>query len=391
MDLPKNITQIGEADRNCKIFIEDYVTSYIKQLNQLARNKDMAVALYGIRKSEDGIAYLFVYGACKLDFLQREARHLSQAQHQEIEKLRKKYFVNHEFLGYRLLNGEMVEGFHICEQEVCRYIAGYAQFYEKNDTMLAYMLDTRSEQSAPETVSQEKFEEVKKRQEERKADIPKEQISEPGMRKMRMSVTVAFGLLCVVGLATLGDGTGMNTLQNIVREAVSGLTEQKLPDVEEVAGEVTQKNTLIAEDKLEEALQQENANSLVTDVLKPDDMTAQETATTPVPEVTETPISATTDAPVSAATDALIPGVTETSVSAVTETPVPEAPATLASEAEAVVSTPVPVMYIIRNGDTLIGISISNYGNESMVKEICAANGIENPDDIKEGQKILLP
>lgn len=35
------------------------------------------------------------------------------------------------FLGYQILNGEMVEGFRICEQEICRYVAGYAQFYEK--------------------------------------------------------------------------------------------------------------------------------------------------------------------------------------------------------------------------------------------------------------------
>lgn len=48
-----------------------------------------------------------------------------------------------DLLGYQILNGEMVEGFQICEQEICRYVSGYAQFYEKNDSMLAYMLENR--------------------------------------------------------------------------------------------------------------------------------------------------------------------------------------------------------------------------------------------------------
>ena len=135
MELPKNITQIGQADNNVKIYVEDYVVSYMKQLNHMAQNKELAVALYGVRKEEEGVSYLFFYGAAKLDFLQRETRHLSQAQHQEIERLRRHYFEELEFLGYRILDGEMVEGFHVCEQGICRYITGYAQFYEKNDKL----------------------------------------------------------------------------------------------------------------------------------------------------------------------------------------------------------------------------------------------------------------
>ena len=168
MELPKNITQIGEADKYCRIYVEDYVVSYIKQMNGMAQNKDIAIALYGRKTAEDGVAYLFAYGSAKLNFLQKPVRHLSQAQEQEIEKLRRKYFSEMTFLGYQILNGEMVEGFQICEQEICRYVAGYAQFYEKNDSMLAYMLENRGEEAEPEKVDQEKYEVVKKRQEERR-------------------------------------------------------------------------------------------------------------------------------------------------------------------------------------------------------------------------------
>ena len=146
MELPKNITQIGEADKHCRVYVEDYVVSYIKQMNGMAQNKDIAIALYGRRTTENGVAYLFAYGSAKLNFLQKPIRHLSQAQEQEIEKLRKKYFPENDI--FRISDPEWRDGgrLRICEQEICRYVAGYAQFYE-NDSMLAYMLENRGEEA----------------------------------------------------------------------------------------------------------------------------------------------------------------------------------------------------------------------------------------------------
>lgn len=53
--------------------------------------------------------------------------------------------------------------------------------------------------------------------------------------------------------------------------------------------------------------------------------------------------------------------------------------------------TPVPVSYTIKSGDTLLGICIRQYGSTARVSEICSLNGIGNPDDIRVGEKILLP
>jgi nucleoid-associated protein YgaU len=47
--------------------------------------------------------------------------------------------------------------------------------------------------------------------------------------------------------------------------------------------------------------------------------------------------------------------------------------------------------YTVKRGDTLIGICTMTYGNDKMVAEVCAINGIKNPDAIKIGEKILLP
>lgn len=411
MELPKNITQIGEADKHCRIYVEDYVVSYIKQMNGMAQNKDIAIALYGRKTAEDGVAYLFAYGSAKLNFLQKPVRHLSQAQEQEIEKLRRKYFSEMTFLGYQILNGEMVEGFQICEQEICRYVSGYAQFYEKNDSMLAYMLENRGEEAAPEKVDQEKYEVVKKRQEERRQrqesgnafraaghteNAPVEyrravenRRREPdniipmpttGLRRMKMAAAGVFVLLCVMALALMRQESTGESLGETARQAMSNLMEQKLPDAVE---EQSQISTLVAEDKLEDALRQENAAAGNTTG------TAAETA---MPEGTENaPMDGTsadsnvtknttdvTEATEQNTTQETTQDVTQTAESAVAETPTVEAVAQ-------------PTHYTIQRGDTLIGISLRNYGSNSKVSEICSLNGIADPDDIKIGQEILLP
>jgi len=398
MELPKNITQIGEADKYCRIYVEDYVVSYIKQMNGMAQNKDIAIALYGRKTAEDGVAYLFAYGSAKLNFLQKPVRHLSQAQEQEIEKLRRKYFSEMTFLGYQILNGEMVEGFQICEQEICRYVAGYAQFYEKNDSMLAYMLENRGEEAEPEKVDQEKYEVVKKRQEERRQrqesgyasraaghtentsveyrraaatrrKEPDNIIPMPtvGLRRMKMAATGVFVLLCVMALALMRQESTGESLGETARQAMSNLMEQKLPDAVE---EQNQVSTLVAEDKLEAALRQEN-NAMAEN--------ATATAETTVPETMET--------------EAAVEDTTEvTEEPQPTPTPEPTPEVTVESETpQTQAAVAQPTAYTIKKGDTLIGISLRNYGSNTKVSEICALNGITDPDDIKIGQEILLP
>ena len=396
MELPKNITQIGEADKHCRIYVEDYVVSYIKQMNGMAQNKDIAIALYGRKTAEDGVAYLFAYGSAKLNFLQKPVRHLSQAQ----------------------------------EQEICRYVAGYAQFYEKNDSMLAYMLENRGEEAEPEKVDQEKYEVVKKRQEERRQrqesgyasraaghtentsveyrraaatrrKEPDNIIPMPtaGLRRMKMAATGVFVLLCVMALALMQQESTGESLGETARQAMSNLMEQKLPDAVE---EQSQISTLVAEDKLEDALRQENAaagntTGTAAETVMPEgtenasmdgtgnsavDPTEDNTGS--VADGTSADSNVTknttdvTEATEQNTTQETTQDVTQTAESAVAETPTVEA-----------VSQ--PTHYTIRRGDTLIGISLRNYGSNSKVSEICSLNGIADPDDIKIGQEILLP
>lgn len=394
MQLPKNITQIGETNPHCKIYVEDYVISYMKQLNQYAGDKRMAVALYGIRKEEDGVTYLFFYGAGRLNFLQKECRHLSQAVLQESEKLRKRYFSDYVFLGYRLLDGEMVEGFHVCEQGVCRYIEGYAQFYEKNDCMLAYMVDQRQEEAKPEEFDQEKYNAVKKRQEERRAlsgergrngressalwnGQAKKPDAESGaarLRRMKYSAAAVFALLCVTGLAAMGNGERLGDLRSAAGRFLEDLTRRQLPDdtgnIVEVSNSSVQVGTIVAEDKLNEAILKENAGKATSEpALQPTPDSSLPPTQPPVEQSTPEPAMAT---PEPAATPQPTPEPQQT------QKPATQPPAE-------------PVSYTVKRGDTLIGICIKRYGSDARVAEVCALNDISNPDSIKIGQNILLP
>ncbi|MDE6014690.1 MAG: LysM peptidoglycan-binding domain-containing protein [Acetatifactor sp.] len=406
MELPKNITQIGEVGRDCKIYVEDYVVSYMKQLNRAAQDKDMAVALYGKREEENGVVYYFVYGAGKLDFLQREVRHLSQAQRQEIDRLRKRYFPELTFTGYRLLDGDMIEGFHICEQDICRYISGYAQFYEKNDAMLAYMLDVR-EAAQPEQVNQEKYEEVKRRQEERRAAAERParsaSVSEGApqsarnressarnvenmrhmptsvnLQKMRLTAVGVFALLCLLGIATFRE----NEIRNKDSQEVGNA------GVLATSGGV-QKDTLLMEDKLEQALLQENQS------MEQSDEPEKESKAPDQAQQGGEPTGETVQEEKSS-------GESEESQPSAAQTPqdqssgqtTPSQPPTETkptSEPETSQAVSGAVAYVIQPGDTLTAISKRQYGTDIRVADICNLNKISNPDDIKQGQVIMLP
>lgn len=392
MELPKNITQIGEANKDCKIYVEDYVISYMKQMNQVALDKGMTVALYGKRQVEEGVSYFFLYGACRTESLQREVRHLSQAQLQEIEKLRKKHFAELEFVGYRILNGDMIEGMHICEQGICRYIGGYARFYEKNDAMLAYMLAVR-EQAEPEKVDRTKYDEVKKRQEERKDAVsnvngdggqPVEWLkrSAPAsvnLQKMRLAAVGGFALLCLLGIGTFRE----NELD--VNEQAGNADVAATAAVET---SVTQKETLKMEDKLEQALLAENQTSETEADRKQSETEAALTSETQQ----ESEASQESETVQESQTASVS---TETPESEVDKESLPESESSEEEQSEEATQTSQKgasaVAYIIQPGDTLIGICLRQYGSDVRMSDVCLMNDISDPDDIKEGQIILLP
>jgi len=455
MDLPKNITQIGEADEHCKIFVEDYVVSYLKQLNPLARDKTMAAALYGKRKQEEDVTFLFVYGAGKLDFIQKEVRHLSQAQGQEIERIRRQFFPEFEFLGYRILDGNVVEGFHVCGKEECRFVKGYAQFYEKNEAMLSYMLESRQVEAAPESVDSEKYDAARNRQEKRREKYARkaeekgedQTPSKAGIGGLRASAVAVLVLLCALGLAMNSPALKEKgfTWERLKEE----LREKKLPEMTVTSGKIAQANASRGEEKLQESLaasaesgeaekEDEGAKTAAQDgeadqssqgseaghasqESKADGQAGQENAarqggttsgqagqaegekgktrsdkndgdqTVAVPTAGKVQAESAEAGKIQTGQAEMAEaGKVQTGQAEMAEAGKVQTGQAAAAETDAPAAKEV-VTYVVKRGDTLTGISLRVYGSEKYVDLICRLNAIRNPDEIKEGQKILLP
>lgn len=429
MELPKNITQIGEADRTCKIYVEDYVVSYMKQLSRQTQDKGPAIALYGKYTKEQTLSYFFIYGACQILSINKEVRHLSQAQNQEVERLRQHYFPEYAFLGYHIFDGEMAEGMHILEQDTCRYIKGYACFYEKNDSMLAYMVDNKAQAHEPEQYGQEKYDRAKARQEERRNQYeqrgqrlwggaePSEKRrtrTEKGsqgvsqgasLKTMRMSAAAVFAVLCLIGVAAITRENGEGTIGERVNQFLARFSDEQPgtgdamqeSGTSETVSDIHNSGTLMAENSLIDAIRQENQGAMAVSgqavSVQPMQTTESEEPepSEQTPEVQPEPGTPSQDEGQEALSQES--QTSESQEPAEQENPDSQdvaAQGPAISEIESQQQSQ-PESYVIQRGDTLIGISTRRYGNDSYVQAICELNGITNADNIQIGQKILLP
>ena len=65
--LPKNIRQIGERDQIVKLYVEDYVNTYLRRLYP-AGGQDLRVGLLlGSVEMNDGTPYIFIDGAMEME------------------------------------------------------------------------------------------------------------------------------------------------------------------------------------------------------------------------------------------------------------------------------------------------------------------------------------
>lgn len=358
MEVPKNITQIGEANTNCRIYIEDYVFSYINQMKGQVFEKEKCIGLYGTHRSEEGVEYYFLYGACEIHFATKDARHLSQAVLQDAEKQRKRYFPGYAFYGFLWTSEEMVEGITIYEQGLCRYVPGYARFYEQNDEMLSFLLAGKNQTKVEES-TEDKFAAARANQERRREEHIEaaDKTVEAGKKHFPLWIPAAacLGILLYANRQTILRTDDLDVIRQKAETVWADFSERQLPDIEIGIEESTPHSAgkIIAEEALTEAVKKEN------EVLQPVTGDQVEAVSTPVLNEPE-------------------PGFS------IEATPAP-------SESVAVTAEVKPEKYTIRKGDTLIAICVERYGSDSRLKEICELNQIRDPDDIKVGAKILLP
>ena len=91
--LPKNVRQIGNVCDEPKIYVEDYVDTFLGQLQEKAMEKPVAAALTGeITKCEDKVV-VYISGAIRAEDVEVEGTNLKISEEiwEKIEKEQKEY------------------------------------------------------------------------------------------------------------------------------------------------------------------------------------------------------------------------------------------------------------------------------------------------------------
>lgn len=443
LKIPKNVMQIGTGSPNVKLYMEDYVHTFLER----CQGKETCLA-FGQQEEKDGIRYYLIYGVEK----ETDFRHGNFPYFQKLERIGK-IEKKEASVRFWTVRGEEIQ------------IGGYFIFYEQNEEMQAYMIAER-EQSRPAAVEEERvMEAINARREKRKAEAAADaargttasgastpntarsatasRASAPNTASGRKTVLsrlgtlkaaaptlnaasrkTAFGTayqarsgstgalfpkLCRIGclvLLLVLVGTALTSVnQYSDMKAVSALlagavrntkneTENTSPGliVEETVG-WNSSDEMAQSAALDEATQADDATGAANTAMD-GEVTDNRTADSVMPD-SVMPDSVMSD---SVTTDS----VTTDSVMAdgqnAVSTNADAAASAVRQSASASDSFPQvqealahPESYQVQKGDSLIAISRRFYGTDEKVIEICRLNNIKDPNQIQPGQNILLP
>ena len=80
VQIPRNIRQIGQSDENCKIYIEDYVYTFLVRLSRSEEGNSSREAQVAVLTGESrwwcGASYLFIRGALIAEGMEAAADHI---------------------------------------------------------------------------------------------------------------------------------------------------------------------------------------------------------------------------------------------------------------------------------------------------------------------------
>ena len=428
LKIPKNVMQIGTGSPNVKLYMEDYVHTFLER----CQGKETCLA-FGQQEERDGIRYYLIYGVEKeTDFRRGNFPYFQKLE--RIGKIEKK----EASVRFWTVRGEEIQ------------IGGYFIFYEQNEEMQAYMIAER-EQSRPADVEEERvMEAINARREKRKAEAAadaargttasgastpntarsatasrasasntasgrKTVLSRLGTLKAAAptlnaaSRKTAFGTayqarlgstgalfpkLCRIGclvLLLVLVGTALTSVnQYSDMKAVSALLAGAVRNTKNETENIS--SGLIVEETVGWNSSDEMAQSAALDEATQADDETGAANTAMDGEVTD---NRTAD---SVMPDSVMPdSVMADGQNAVTTDADAES-STARQSASASDSSPQvqealarPESYQVQKGDSLIAISRRFYGTDEKVIEICRLNNIKDPNQIQPGQNILLP
>lgn len=278
--LPKNIRQIGERDQAVKLYVEDYVNTYLKRLYPTG-GQDLRVGLLvGECRIQDGIPFLFADGALEMENVAREGQkaEFTEEAWKKAYEVMEQMFPKRSILGWFLCgaqgstlsplnywkqHGQYFAGKHQLmylnsglEGEEAVYMAsedgfyrlqGYCIYYERNQMMQDYMV-SRKDARRVETGNRDTvIRDFRQKMEDKKTEAVR-------TRSAVGALGTACGVLAVLALAggvvSFNNYQKMKAMETVIASAVPEGTWQKWSnalttgenggevEVEEVPGQV---------------------------------------------------------------------------------------------------------------------------------------------------------
>ena len=406
--LPKNIRQVGERDQVVKLYIEDYVNTYLKRLYP-AGGQDLRVGLLlGEIRTEEGIPFLFIDGALEMEQVTREGEKVEFTE----ETWKKAYQVMEQMFPHRSVQGWFLCGAPGCalspldywkqhgqyfsgknqlmylnsglEGEEAIYTAsedgfyklrGYSIYYERNQMMQDYMVSRKDARRVESGTRDMVIQDFRDRMEERKQSVGHAR-SAIGLLGGTCSVLAV--LVLAGGLVMFGNYRKMKDTEAVIASVMpsdvktgglrsfAGQDEDGDLEVESVPGEIY---------------------PTLADIV--------------IDQGTGTDVNAAGNDAAGMEAGADVAGNTNAGTSAsgaqnASETSTPHGgnagASADAAPAAAVVQIPSDaVKYVVQEGETLYGICIERYHSMAQIPQICAWNGLADENHISVGQELYLP
>lgn len=370
--LPSNVKQIGSINEGRKIYIEDYVCTYIQQFAQSALNDEKIAILVGKNIEINNESILFISGVIKGEFsrLEKNMNVLTEKSWDYIHEQRKLFFdglkivgwvyiqpgygdyLNENLINYHINNFgedfqvlflfdpmEKVNGFFSYDKIKKQPIMfkGYFIYYERNDGMHEYMLQnkvSKLKNEKNEDAGNSDTQNIKKTVKP-KAKVRTAQTKSRNSAEQKKMVNLFGTLSFVLFLVCFIMGAGL--IQNDDR--ISKL-EQQIAAID-------------------------NSYQYLLTKVKDDNSQNVFAAQNDIPVTTQT------------ITEVITETMTEKLTEKLTESPT-KAPKNFQN-------------YTVSQGDTLSSICRKFYGDDTMIKEVLEFNDISDPDKICFGNIIKLP
>lgn len=412
--LPKNIRQIGDRDQVVKLYVEDYVNTYLKRLLPMG-GQDLRVGLLlGNMEIHDGTPYIFIDGAMEMEDIAEQGEKVQFSElawkkaYQNLEQMFPKrtvqgwflcgeagcqlsplnywkqhglYFPGKNKLMYLNSGLEGEESVYITSDDGFYKLQGHSIYYERNQMMQDYMVLRKDAKRVESGNKDMIIRDFRQRMDDRKIVVStkKNTIGMLGGLCSALSIVVLAG-----GIVMFSNYNKMKDMESVIASVLPE-NQQKKTDlkkggdsddllIEEAEGNVypTKNGNVDSGDPLDGPVvnQGEAAGSQGQAAAG---QVQKETAAVQVQVQPETSAQPETQAP-----------PPETSA------PKPVSKPAAKPDAQQAAATGSKT-YIVGDGETLYGICLKLYQSLDNIDQLCELNGLDDQNKIISGQKLILP